>query len=560
MRKKRFLSILALLCLTVSSAWAQGPWTSGNCTVTLSNGTMTVSGNGAMADYGSEEDRPWHDYSSNITSLVVESGVTTIGSRAFYNCTALTSVTLPEGLTAINVCTFYGCSGLTTLTIPSTVTSIDSNDAFFICTSMTDVYLYADPANLTWPEDGDDFQDNNATNCHVLAEHLAAYQSNFPEVNVTFVGDLQPQAPAAAATENVTITFNDFGLENAYDLTSGPLTVGNIELSFDKADGSNPPAFYTTGGGTARIYKGNTMSISAGGATITKIVFTYASDVTPAFSTGSYNATTKTWEGEATTLTLINAYTTNTQIRIKSMDVYYSVASAAGETAYTVTLKEGTEDAGNWTITPPEAKTTGVFAGTEVTATYSGTRHVKSVKATKKGGAAPTAKAAAEATAEDKGKLIGTDGNIYADVAAATAAGTTAVAKIIYIGETGHATYTHGLALALTDEAESGKMTWQAAINACSAKNTSTPVTNATWLLASEAQWGYMSGDNGAGGYEALRDGFSGISGASNLQEESYWSSTEVDSTDARVYLLEDGDWDFDSKNAGYRARACLAF
>ena len=232
---------------------------------------------------------------------------------------------------------------------------------------------------------------------------------------------------------------------------------------------------------------------------------------------------------------------------------------------YAVTLKEGTDDATSWkgkagTGEYQDLPLESVAAGTAVTVKYNGALKVKSVKAKKKAAAPAGPKAAAEATAEDKGKLIGTDGNIYADVAAATAAGTTAVAKIIYIGDKGHGTYKHGLALALTDEAESGKMTWQAAIDACSAKNTSTPVTNATWLLASEAQWGYMSGDNGAGGYEALRDGFSGFSGASNLQEESYWSSTEDSSTDARVYLLEDGDWDFDSKNAGYRARACLAF
>ena len=52
----------------------------------------------------------------------------------------------------------------------------------------------------------------------------------------------------------------------------------------------------------------------------------------------------------------------------------------------------------------------------------------------------------------DLGKLIGADGNIYANAAQASAAGTTAVAMIAYVGsETGSATYNHGLAIALTD-------------------------------------------------------------------------------------------------------------
>ena len=173
--------------------------------------------------------------------------------------------------------------------------------------------------------------------------------------------------------------------------------------------------------------------------------------------------------------------------------------------------------------------------------------------------AAPAAsKAAAEATAEDKGKLIGTDGNIYADVAAATAAGTTAVAKIIYIGTTGHATYSHGLALALTDE---GNMAWGAAMTACNTtKNTSTPVTDATWLLASQEQWNYMLGTNGAGSYTDLRDGFSGISGASNLQSGFYWSSTKYGSDNAWDYYFVNGTWYDRNKFNVNPVRACLAF
>ena len=51
------------------------------------------------------------------------------------------------------------------------------------------------------------------------------------------------------------------------------------------------------------------------------------------------------------------------------------------------------------------------------------------------------------------GKIIGADGNIYADASAATTASTTAVAKIAYLGSDAETstTYNHGLALALSD-------------------------------------------------------------------------------------------------------------
>ena len=60
---------------------------------------------------------------------------------------------------------------------------------------------------------------------------------------------------------------------------------------------------------------------------------------------------------------------------------------AVAQTTYKVSVKEGTEDATNWTIAPPEATTTGVAQGTQVTASYGGVKKVKSVKAVKKAAA-----------------------------------------------------------------------------------------------------------------------------------------------------------------------------
>ena len=56
-----------------------------------------------------------------------------------------------------------------------------------------------------------------------------------------------------------------------------------------------------------------------------------------------------------------------------------TAVGATAQTTYTVTVKDGTEDATNWTITPSTAT-----AGETVTVTYSGTKKVKSVKAKKK--------------------------------------------------------------------------------------------------------------------------------------------------------------------------------
>ena len=59
-----------------------------------------------------------------------------------------------------------------------------------------------------------------------------------------------------------------------------------------------------------------------------------------------------------------------------------ATTGAWAQTTYKVSVKEGTEDAEKWTIDPTEAA-----EGSPVTATYSGEKKVKSVKAVKKGGA-----------------------------------------------------------------------------------------------------------------------------------------------------------------------------
>ena len=47
-----------------------------------------------------------------------------LGDFAFKGCSGLTSMIIPSGVTSIGGEGFYGCSGLTSMTIPSSVTSI----------------------------------------------------------------------------------------------------------------------------------------------------------------------------------------------------------------------------------------------------------------------------------------------------------------------------------------------------------------------------------------------------------------------------------------------------
>ena len=49
-------------------------------------------------------------YEGDDTDVVIPDGVTSIGDRAFSECTRLTSVIIPEGVTSIGIAPFYGCT------------------------------------------------------------------------------------------------------------------------------------------------------------------------------------------------------------------------------------------------------------------------------------------------------------------------------------------------------------------------------------------------------------------------------------------------------------------
>ena len=166
--------------------------------------TLTIKGNGPMANYNgyktssNDSCAPWCEKIQNITRLIVEDGVTTlgdnilyysysdsdskfhsfhsnlcevelpqglsyIGANAFYDstdldevkipstvtkikqsafsgCTGLTKIELPPQLEEVGYNSFYGCSGLTEITIPSSVKTIPSG-AFENCTSLESVTL-----------------------------------------------------------------------------------------------------------------------------------------------------------------------------------------------------------------------------------------------------------------------------------------------------------------------------------------------------------------------------------------------------------------------------------
>ena len=212
---------------------------------------------------------------------------------------------------------------------------------------------------------------------------------------------------------------------------------------------------------------------------------------------------------------------------------------------------------------------------------------------------------AANATSTDKGKLICTDGHIHANGADAECT-KDRVALICYVGNDAETnpTYKHGLALALKDASTGAKWcddgsetclvaqyndeagakgdmaginntdvlvghishTHPAAIAAREFKYKdgvdagAHPTGTSDWFLPSAGQWQKMI--DAAGSIAAFRDGFSGITGASNLAGYNHYKlSTEVDASQSwHFYFGSGSNWLNSSKGNTARVRACLAF
>ena len=122
---------------------------SGNCgkagsnvTWTLdSTGLLTISGEGEMYDFSTYSgDQPWRSYVNKIESIVVGSGISSVGNYVFYEHSALKSVTILGSVVSVGEGACYNCKNLTTVKFAGEVKSIGQL-AFYICRNLISVNI-----------------------------------------------------------------------------------------------------------------------------------------------------------------------------------------------------------------------------------------------------------------------------------------------------------------------------------------------------------------------------------------------------------------------------------
>ena len=143
--RKTLLSFILILFPMLASADDSGSCGDG---VTYyfdeTKGMLTISktgeGTGKMTDYNWALNFPWTSFSNKILIVIIEEGVTSIGSRTFFQCSGIASVTIPNSVTSIGTSAFNGCNGLISVAIPKGVTSIGGS-AFLGCNNLTSITI-----------------------------------------------------------------------------------------------------------------------------------------------------------------------------------------------------------------------------------------------------------------------------------------------------------------------------------------------------------------------------------------------------------------------------------
>ena len=169
------LALLMLLTILPVGALAANEETEKTCgenlTWTLSgDGTLTIAGSGEMTDYSEEKHAPWAE--SDVSKVVIQQGVTSIGTYAFYGCMVF-SFTLPDTLESIGAHAFDSCSGPDEFTVPAGVSTIGEG-AFYNFSTLASITVAEE--NKSFSSDGGVLYKANELICYPAAKEAETYK------------------------------------------------------------------------------------------------------------------------------------------------------------------------------------------------------------------------------------------------------------------------------------------------------------------------------------------------------------------------------------------------
>ena len=190
------------------------------------DGTLTISGMGAMEDYTLTTEAPWHERRSEVKSVVISDGITSIGSRAFQHCMNMSSITIPDSVTGIGEMAFRYCGRLNSITIPDSVASIGPW-AFSSCDCLS---------SITIPDSVTSIGGSAFSGCHCLSSvEFDGTESQWNDIEIGVYNEplLKANIEFAAIATNGNEDARQTMAQNAVTLSAGKNHVVSV-----KSDGT----------------------------------------------------------------------------------------------------------------------------------------------------------------------------------------------------------------------------------------------------------------------------------------------------------------------------------
>lgn len=104
------------------------------------DGTLTVSGTGAMWDVSTKSTTEWRKFTSSIRKVIVEGSITAVGACAFANCPNLTEAIIEEGVQKIGASVFLSSTNLANVQMGDSIQEI-GGCAFMSCLALQSITL-----------------------------------------------------------------------------------------------------------------------------------------------------------------------------------------------------------------------------------------------------------------------------------------------------------------------------------------------------------------------------------------------------------------------------------
>ncbi len=253
-----------------------------------STGILYISGTGAMTNFGFYVQTPWKSFSSSIKTVIIETGVTSIGDNAFTDCNSLNKITIPisvdrvspsslsgtawfdnqpdgliyagkvaykykgeipdnteiilkDGTPSITANAFQDCKGLTSVAIPQSVKFI-GEWAFYGCNGLTSVNI---PSDITTIGNYTFFGCNSLQavtipdNVTYIGSDAFAYCDGLSSItipsSVTFIGGNAFGGCSSLTSIEIPNSVTTIGSNAFHDCTSlSSITIPNSITSIDK--------------------------------------------------------------------------------------------------------------------------------------------------------------------------------------------------------------------------------------------------------------------------------------------------------------------------------------